>query len=124
MDQYIVVGNDGWYAGKILKEFPNYQGIDRFPWPIMKEDLKRIQDLPNAEKTCAQHYMEAMGDVNITAMYCDAFTYAYQYQKLCDILKINVDIYLSRLYDGTISENQLLAVDSKEWLFVGYDYVL
>ena len=45
MDKYIVVSDDGYYAKRILEEFPNYQGIDRFPWPLGTEDRKKIMGM-------------------------------------------------------------------------------
>lgn len=124
MNKYIVVSNDGWYAKGILEQFPNYQGIDRFPWPLCKEDLKKITYLPDREKACAEHYVKALGEINVIDIYCDEFAYAYQYAKLCNLLNIDADIYISKLCYDTISETQSMIVDDKEYLFIGYDYVL
>lgn len=124
MDEYIVVSNDGWYAKRILEEFPNYQGIDRFPWPLCKEELNKIANLPDKERAYAEHYANTIAGMNVTGIYCNEFTYTFQYAKLCKILKINANIYLSRLYYNKIEENQLLEVDDKKYLFIGYDYIL
>ncbi|MDE6626724.1 MAG: hypothetical protein K2K56_10220 [Lachnospiraceae bacterium] len=124
MDKYIVVSDDGYYAKRILEEFPNYQGIDRFPWPLGTEDIKKIEYLPDKDRACAKQYIKEMKGVGITDIYCNDFSYAYQYAQLCRLLKINANVYMSRLCDGKIPESGLLEVNENEYLFVGYDYVL
>lgn len=119
MDKYIVISNIGCYAEEISQRFANYRGIDRFPWPLDKNDLKKLDFLSDEAKKEAEGYLKNIKTLNIKEMYCSDFEYAYRYAKLCDLLDIKADLFLCRAETSEFDD-----IDKDKYAFMGYDYVL
>ena len=78
MGQYIVIGNSGWYAENVLKNNPNYRGIDRFPWPLGEEEFREIYNLPDETQSKAQKCKSKIKSYNFEgdSIFCDDYNYA------------------------------------------------
>lgn len=129
LNQYIVISNDGYYAKRILQQFPNYQGIDRWLWPLQEEDLKRILGLPYEQKIAAEKCLRKIEEYDKCSVstresnFCSDDFYVSQYVKLCDILGVNAELFIGKLY-SVEQEKTFSEIYNKEYLFMGYDFVL
>lgn len=129
LNQYIVIGNDGYYARRILQRFPNYQGIDRCLWPLQKEDLKRISRLSYEQKVSAEKclkQMEGYDEWNINtgqSIFCGDDSFVRNYLTLCEILDVNAELFIGKLY-SIDHEREFFEIYNKEYAFIGYDFVL
>lgn len=126
MNKYIILNNAGWYADRILTKIPGYQGIDRFVWPLSDEDESRIQSLQNEEKDIAEQYMkEIIGYMSDNdSIFCYSEKIIFQYMSLCELLGINVDLFVCEYGIDIQKEKKMLMIDNKQYIFQGYDYVL
>ena len=117
MNIYIVISDNGWYAKNILQRFPNYKGIDRFPWPLSHEDFQELSKKMTIN-------MKEMEEKDINGLFCDDYDYACRYKELCDLLNINAVIYMCKICSDAFSDNQIKEIEGEEYIFLGYEYVM
>lgn len=126
MNKYIILNNTGWYVNRVLTKFPEYQGIDRFVWPLSDEGEREIQNLQDEEKEIAEQYMQQITDYmsNNNSIFCYSEKIIFQYMSLCELLGINVELFVCSYETDIRKEKKMLMVDNKQYIFQGYDYVL
>lgn len=126
MNKYVILNSTGWYASKILKDYPEYQGIDRLVWPLSEEDKKSVINLQNEEKKLAELYIHEMSDymLNNNSVFCYNEKYVLQYMSLCELLGVEADLFICKNGIDIVEEKKRLIVNNREYIFVGYDYVL
>lgn len=119
---YVVISDIGWYARKILEKYPNYRGIDRYPWPISAEDLKGIQGLSESEQSRLIFSWQQIDKLLDTEIFCADFNLVRDYVKLCNILHIDVQVLVCKICADKPVEHEKLCTDGKEYEWIGYDY--
>lgn len=128
-NQYIVISNAGHYAKRVLKVFPHYQGIDRCLWPLRREDLERVRNLPQEQKMLAENYLREMGEYDTWSIhtgkssFCSDNLFVKRYVELCEILGVHAERFIGRLY-SLEEEKTFPGCVNQEYLFVGFDFVL
>ena len=126
MNQYIVIGNSGWYVENVLKNNPNYKGIDRFPWPLGEEEVKNINNLPAEIQNKALKCKNKIKSYNFEGdlIFCNDYNYAIQYYNLCSILNMDTDFLLCKMNIDNIKDVFSLFENNEEFIFIGFDYIL
>lgn len=123
MNYYIVIGDDGWYVSKIKQKNPLYKGIDRFPWPLCKENIEQINHLPTEEKNIAESYLAKLSNVEVLESFIEDFSYTKDYYQLCGLLDMNVELYMVIPYFDVLESNRITLLEEL-YSFVGFDYIL
>ncbi len=124
MGNYIVVSNSGDYAKELLEQFPNYRGIDRFPWHLSKEDIAGICKLGKEKQAEAEKCLAKLMDMCIVDLCSEDFSYAYNYFRLSHILEIHADLLSCVIYDDKSAVVKEERTDTSRFEFLGYDYIL
>lgn len=128
-NQYIVVSNAGYYAERVLKQFPHYQGIDRCLWPLGRGDLERVRNLPDEQKRLAKNCLREMGEYGTwsihtgKSIFCSDNLFVKRYVELCEILGVHAEHFIGRLY-SLEEEKTFPGCVGEDYLFVGFDFVL
>jgi len=122
MNAYVVIGREGYYVDEIKKKCPNYNGIDRIPWPLCHADLDSGEILMSEDKKRLSLLLSKLKDLYVPNIFVEDYDYACTYAEICSIINIIVDFFVVKICDCCFDNQTVVEIDNQMFDFVGLDY--